>query len=62
MPTLLLWGAADRIVPVGQSQAWADLIPNCRRLVVPGAGHLLFDETRAAVEEIADFVGGEVAV
>jgi 3,4-dihydroxy-2-butanone 4-phosphate synthase len=27
-----------------------------------GAGHLLFDEARAAVDEIADFVGAEVAV
>jgi pimeloyl-ACP methyl ester carboxylesterase len=62
MPTLLLWGTADRIIPVGQAAAWADLIPNCRRSLVPGAGHLLLDEVRAAVDEIADFVGAEVAV
>jgi pimeloyl-ACP methyl ester carboxylesterase len=61
MPTLL-WGEADRIIPLGQAEAWAALIPDCRRLVVPGAGHLLFDEARAAVDEIAGFVGAEVAV
>jgi pimeloyl-ACP methyl ester carboxylesterase len=62
MPTLLLWGTADRIIPVGQADAWADLLPNCRSVPVPGAGHLLFDEARAAVDEIADFVGADAVV
>jgi pimeloyl-ACP methyl ester carboxylesterase len=31
LPTLLLWGTADRLIPVGQCAAWAKLIPCCSR-------------------------------
>ena len=57
MPTLILWGDADRLIPVGQASTWAEHVPNAEVKVIPGAGHLLFDEAPEAVEAVAEFVG-----
>jgi pimeloyl-ACP methyl ester carboxylesterase len=62
MPTLLLWGDADRIVPVEQIDVWADHVRGAERKVLPGIGHLLFDEAPDAVTAVADFVGEELTV
>ena len=58
MPTLILWGAKDRLIPPGQAKAWAKLIPGAKVKTVPGAGHLMFDETETAVREVARFMNG----
>ena len=55
LPTLLLWGEADRLVPVGQCAEWASRLPHAEQRTFPGVGHLLFDETPDAVEEILRF-------
>jgi pimeloyl-ACP methyl ester carboxylesterase len=62
MPTLLLWGEADRLVPVGQSETWDELLPNAEVKRLPRAGHLLFDESPDAVAAVGDFAAAEVAV
>jgi pimeloyl-ACP methyl ester carboxylesterase len=59
MPTLLLWGEKDRITPFAQAEAWMNLLPNAQLRRFAGAGHLLLDERREAVEEIAEFLGME---
>jgi pimeloyl-ACP methyl ester carboxylesterase len=56
VPTMLLWGGADRLIPAGQAQTWAGLIPGSTTRLIPGAGHLLFDESAEALEVAADFV------
>ena len=58
MPTLLLWGEADRLIPVEQAPVWADLIPGAEVRILPGVGHMLFDESREAVDAVGSFVGG----
>jgi pimeloyl-ACP methyl ester carboxylesterase len=55
MPTLLLWGEKDQLVPVEQAAVWAGLLPNAEVRTLPGVGHLLFDETPAAVDAILAF-------
>jgi pimeloyl-ACP methyl ester carboxylesterase len=62
MPTLLLWGDADRLVPVEQGAIWAEHIPNAEVKILPGVGHLIFDESREAVDIVADFAGAELKV
>jgi pimeloyl-ACP methyl ester carboxylesterase len=57
MPTLLLWGEADGLLPVGQAPVWAELIPGAEIRTVPGVGHLMFDESRDAVDALGAFVG-----
>jgi pimeloyl-ACP methyl ester carboxylesterase len=39
MPTLIIWGAEDRIIPVEHGRAAAELINGSRLEVFPGAGH-----------------------
>jgi pimeloyl-ACP methyl ester carboxylesterase len=60
MPTLILWGDADRIVPVEQAAVWADLVPGAEVKTLPGVGHLMFDESSDAVDAVAAFVGEEL--
>jgi pimeloyl-ACP methyl ester carboxylesterase len=40
VPTLLIWGASDRFVPVAYAEAYRTLIPGATLSVVPEAGHL----------------------
>ncbi len=47
VPTLLLWGDQDRVVPVAQAQSLADLSPLLTTQILPGVGHCLYDETDA---------------
>jgi pimeloyl-ACP methyl ester carboxylesterase len=39
MPTLLIWGDSDRIIPVEHGRAAAELINGSRLEIFPGAGH-----------------------
>ena len=55
-PTLLLWGEADRIVPLGYAQDWQAVLPHAEMEVIPGGGHLLLDEFPAAVEALRTFL------
>jgi pimeloyl-ACP methyl ester carboxylesterase len=57
MPTLILWGDEDKIIPVEQTQAWRKFIPNAEIKVYKGAGHLVHLEKTEAVELIARFLG-----
>jgi pimeloyl-ACP methyl ester carboxylesterase len=41
MPTLVVWGADDRVAPVGQATAWQRGLPDVRLEVIDGAGHAL---------------------
>jgi pimeloyl-ACP methyl ester carboxylesterase len=40
IPVLVIWGEADRTVPVEHGRAYAEAIPNARFLLLPEAGHL----------------------
>lgn len=40
MPTLVLWGADDALVPVAVGQKMADALPNAQFKVLPDCGHL----------------------
>ncbi|OYW47066.1 MAG: hypothetical protein B7Z08_02620 [Sphingomonadales bacterium 32-68-7] len=55
-PTLLLWGEADRIVPLGYARDWQDVLPKAELAVIPGGSHLLLDEFPAAVEAMRNFL------
>jgi pimeloyl-ACP methyl ester carboxylesterase len=56
MPTLLVWGEDDRLIPVQQAETWRRLIPNADIQIFKGAGHLVLDETRDAVEAVRRFL------
>ena len=44
MPTLIVWGARDPILPVKHAYAAAQLIPDCRVKVFDGCGHSVYRE------------------
>jgi pimeloyl-ACP methyl ester carboxylesterase len=60
MPTLIVWGERDRLIPVEQAAVWAEAIPGAEVTTLPGVGHLLFDESRAAVDAVAAFANAAV--
>jgi pimeloyl-ACP methyl ester carboxylesterase len=39
-PTLIVWGAKDRIIPVRDADDFEQLIPNARKVVFPDTGHV----------------------
>jgi len=55
MPTLLLWGDEDRIVPVEHLPLWRAALPEAEVRVYPGVGHLLFHEHRPAVDALGEW-------
>ena len=40
MPTLIVWGDSDKIVPARYGEAYHRLIPGSRLEVIPACGHL----------------------
>jgi pimeloyl-ACP methyl ester carboxylesterase len=40
VPTLVVWGVADRIIPLAHGRAYAAAIPNARLQLIEGAGHM----------------------
>ncbi len=40
MPVLVVWGAADRMIPVEHGRAYADAIPGAQLRIIAHAGHL----------------------
>jgi pimeloyl-ACP methyl ester carboxylesterase len=57
VPTLLIWGEQDRLIPLGQAPAWANLIPGATVRSFKGAGHLVLDENSDAVRAVGEFLG-----
>ncbi len=56
VPTLLLWGEKDRVLPAGRAKAWGERLPNGTVKIIPDIGHLVFDESPEAVKLAEDFM------
>jgi len=53
LPTLLVWGEQDRIVPLSVARQYERLLPNARLEILPGAGHLVdFEEPKRLAQLI----------
>jgi len=58
VPTLVLWGASDRIVTPEYGRDYAGLIPGARFAVIDGAGHHPeIEQADAFVDHVAGFIG-----
>jgi pimeloyl-ACP methyl ester carboxylesterase len=53
MPTLLVWGAGDRIVPAAHAYIAAELIPDCQLRIFEGCGHSVYKQR---VEEFSQLL------
>jgi pimeloyl-ACP methyl ester carboxylesterase len=58
VPTLLVWGGKDRIVPAAQASVWGKLIPSAETAISPNVGHLVLEEDPAIGERIGAFFRG----
>ena len=56
VPTLIVWGDEDKLIPVEQAPAWRNLIPNSEVMVVKGGGHLVHLDKPEVVDTIAKFL------
>jgi pimeloyl-ACP methyl ester carboxylesterase len=57
-PTLVVWGAEDRVVSVAHGERYAAVIPEARLNVLPDCGHAaLVEKTEPAVAAIVEFLG-----
>jgi pimeloyl-ACP methyl ester carboxylesterase len=58
VPTLVLWGEHDRIMPVGNAQAVIAAQPSARLAIIAGVGHLPHQEQPAeTLREMSAFLG-----
>ena len=58
-PTLLLWGAEDRMRPAAQAKTWKSLLPEATIELVPGAGHLVLDERPESIKIVEAFLASK---
>jgi pimeloyl-ACP methyl ester carboxylesterase len=57
LPTLLIWGERDSLIPVAHGRAAEDLIPGAKLIVYPRAGHYPHrDEPAAFAEDLIAFL------
>ncbi|HEX8102130.1 MAG TPA: alpha/beta fold hydrolase, partial [Solirubrobacteraceae bacterium] len=62
VPTLIVWGADDRIIPVAHGQGAHALMPSSRFQIFPNAGHFPFnDDPERFVELMSDFMASTEA-
>jgi pimeloyl-ACP methyl ester carboxylesterase len=57
VPTMIVWGDEDKIIPVQQTELWGKHIPHADIRIIKGAGHLVHLEKPEAAEAIAKFLG-----
>jgi pimeloyl-ACP methyl ester carboxylesterase len=55
IPTLIVWGDDDRLLPPALAPAWAALLPDATVKTFPDAGHLVLDESSEAAAAVAQF-------
>jgi pimeloyl-ACP methyl ester carboxylesterase len=55
-PTLLVWGAADRMRPIEQGAEWLKRLPSGHLQSIPETGHFLFEEQPKTVGMVGKFL------
>ena len=57
-PTLLVWGAGDRLIVPAYAARWKAVIPAARVEMLDGAGHMLpYEQPEAFARAVATFLG-----
>ena len=57
-PTLVVWGAHDRLILPAYAARWKAMIPSAREVTVENAGHMLpYEQPEAFVRALGDFLG-----
>jgi pimeloyl-ACP methyl ester carboxylesterase len=56
VPTMIVWGDEDKLIPVEHTETWKKFIPNAEVKIYKGAGHLVHLEKPEAVEAVGNFL------
>jgi pimeloyl-ACP methyl ester carboxylesterase len=57
VPTLILFGEHDKVVPPGNANLMAQKIANATINIIPGAGHIFpIEDPQATVQAIVEFL------
>ncbi|HXC46484.1 MAG TPA: alpha/beta hydrolase, partial [Solirubrobacteraceae bacterium] len=51
-PTLIVWGAEDRVIPVSDASVFEELIPNSRKVILDDTGHVAMLERPATFNRL----------
>jgi pimeloyl-ACP methyl ester carboxylesterase len=58
-PTLVLWGAEDKLLPSGYADVWKQRVPDVRVEIIPACGHLpLVEKADQTADTLLGFIGG----
>ena len=58
VPTLILWGEEDHLIPVAAAHAWAKAIPGSKLIIYPATGHLPMEEVAGeSASDVRTFLG-----
>jgi pimeloyl-ACP methyl ester carboxylesterase len=56
-PTLIVWGASDRLIPPVYGEAFLKAIAGARLVTLPGAGHLpMLEQQEMFVQAVSSFL------
>jgi pimeloyl-ACP methyl ester carboxylesterase len=59
VPSMIVWGEGDRIIPVEHAYAAHEMLPESRLEILPGSGHFLFnDDPDLFVSLLREFMAG----
>jgi pimeloyl-ACP methyl ester carboxylesterase len=59
VPTLIIWGDQDAIIPVANAQKFKDAIPGSQVIIYPNIGHLPYEEApEASAKDLRKFLEG----
>jgi pimeloyl-ACP methyl ester carboxylesterase len=53
-PTLIVWGEEDKIIPVEDASVFEELIPNSKKVIFEGTGHMAMLERPTAFNELLE--------
>jgi pimeloyl-ACP methyl ester carboxylesterase len=57
VPTLLIWGEQDRLIPLAFGRAWAEALPDARLVVIPECGHYpIFERSEDFARHAVEFL------
>lgn len=60
IPTLLIWGEEDKVVPISVGERLRDVLPNATWIAYPETGHIVMNEANEAFNrDLLNFLAGE---
>lgn len=56
-PTLIVWGSADKLIPLPYAERWRQLVPHARLSIVDGGAHMVpYEQAEPVALEIERFL------